>query len=483
MVLYGRRSAKSRMEKVEKMKNKTLLILLALITAFGLLLRLMDYDKIPPPDEAFDEVFYAWGGASWIAEGIPKSWSWFEDYKNYTYINQYGINWRIVWPVIEKPPIYFLLSGLTVLASGYTNYFQVPHTIIRILPLILSVFTIYLTGFLASKIFNKPIGLISALIYVTVPTIVLANRMSLTENLITPLMLLSTVFLIKENKNKNRYKFTLIIALLSFLSLLTKQVGIVIALSAGLIYFMQKDWRKIYIIFAAALIAAGMYLTIATYYDLGLFFKLQQQWRIAHTLSSLPEVAGNIFRFPTIGQKNHPFVDGAMLLGYIFLFSSFLWLKLDSKKDFPLKVFLIFPFLYLLLLTIGESGAGPFTFFGWYLFPLFPFLAIVLAKFLWNFYKKPQLLSLILLNIIIGSSIIRFIFITVPRQYQYLWQYAFIMFFLLSLGVLHRQRRVQQFFLIGSFAIFILVNVYTVFNMREIYEYSIKGLDFSLFAK
>ena len=74
------------------MKNKTFLILLALITVFGLFLRLIDYDKIPPPNEAFDEVFYAWGGASWIAEGVPKSWSWFEDYKNYTYINQYGIN-------------------------------------------------------------------------------------------------------------------------------------------------------------------------------------------------------------------------------------------------------------------------------------------------------------------------------------------------------------------------------------------------------
>jgi len=464
------------------MKNKTFLILIALITIFGLFLRLIDYDKVPPPDEAFDEVFYAWGGASWIAEGVPKSWSWFEDYKNYTYINQYGINWRIVWPVIEKPPIYFLLSGLTVLVSGYTNYFQVPHNIIRILPLILSIPTIFFTGFLASKVFNKTVGLISASLYATIPTIVLSNRMSLTENLITPLTLLAAVLLIRRG-GKNILKRTFIIGLIGFLSILTKQIGIVIALFAIVIYFIQKEWKKTYLIVIMTISAILIYLAIAAYYDLGLFFKLQQQWRIAHTFSSLPEVAGNIFRFPTIGPKNHPFVDGAMLLGFIFLFSSFLWLKLDSKKDFPLKIFLIFPFLYLLLLTIGESGGGPFTFFGWYLYPLFPSLAIILAKFLWDFYKKPQLISLILLNIIIGSSIIRFIFITIPRQYQYLWQYAFIMFFLLSLGVLHRQRRVQQFFLIGSFAIFILVNVYTIFNMQEIYEYSIKGLDFSLFAK
>ena len=483
MVLRGRRSAKSRMAKIEKMKNKTFLILLTLITVFGLLLRLMDYDQIPPPDEAFDEVFYAWGGASWITEGVPKSWSWFEDYKNYTYINQYGINWRIVWPVIEKPPIYFLLSGLTILASGYTNYFQVPHTIIRILPLVLSVFTIFFTGFLASKVFNKTVGLISVSLYATIPTIVLANRMSLTENLLTPLTLLAVLLLITKGKNENRLKTTFLIGLLAFFSILTKQIGIFITLSTIVIYFMQKEWKKTYLIVVMALFALLIYFAIALYYDLGLFFKLQQQWRIAHTFSSLPEVAGNIFRFPTIGPKNHPFVDGAMLLGYIFLFSSFLWLKLDSKKDFSLKAFLIFPFIYLLMLTIGESGEGPFTFFGWYLYPLFPFLAIVLAKFLYDFYKKPQLLPLILLNIIIGSSIIRFIFITTPRAYQYLWQYTFIMFFILSLGVLCRQRKFQRFFLIGVFAVFILVNIYTIFNMQQIYEYSVKGLDFSLFAK
>ena len=70
MVLYGRRSAESRMAKIEKMKNKTFLILLALITVFGLFLRLIDYDKIPPPNEAFDEVFYSSRGSSLITKTI-----------------------------------------------------------------------------------------------------------------------------------------------------------------------------------------------------------------------------------------------------------------------------------------------------------------------------------------------------------------------------------------------------------------------------
>src|SRR3990167_4072015 len=108
MVLYGRRSAASRMAKIEKMKNQTFLILLTLITVFGLFLRLKDYDKVPPPDEAFDEVHYAWGGATWIEEGIPKSWSNFDSYTNVLYLERYGVRWRVVAPLIEKPPLYFL---------------------------------------------------------------------------------------------------------------------------------------------------------------------------------------------------------------------------------------------------------------------------------------------------------------------------------------------------------------------------------------
>src|SRR3989304_7915906 len=146
MVLHGKRSARCRLEKVEKMKNNTFLLLLALITVFGLFLRLIDYDKVPPPEEDFDELHYAWGGATWIKEGIPKSWSNFDSYTNVEYLERYGIRWRVVSPLVEKPPLYFLLSGLTVIASGIKDVFSVSHSVIRILPIVLSVFTIFLTG-------------------------------------------------------------------------------------------------------------------------------------------------------------------------------------------------------------------------------------------------------------------------------------------------------------------------------------------------
>ena len=75
------------------MKKKTFYLIILLITTFSFYLRLKDYDKVPPINEAFDEVHYAWGGATWIKNGIPKSWSNFDSYKNVEYLEKYGIRY------------------------------------------------------------------------------------------------------------------------------------------------------------------------------------------------------------------------------------------------------------------------------------------------------------------------------------------------------------------------------------------------------
>src|SRR3989344_3985446 len=251
------------------MKNKTFLILIALITIFGLFLRLIDYDKVPPPDEAFDEVHYAWGGTTWIREGTPRSWSNFASYTNFEYIEKYGIKWRIVSPLIEKPPLYFLLSGMLVIASGVEDIFSVSHSVVRILPIALSICTIFLSGLFASRIFGNEIGLISALIYATVPTIVLANRMSVTENLITPLALLALV-IISNFKIKFSRTALLFLGITSALSFLAKQIGISVTASIILIFLQLKRTKYAIVIGSFGLLGIVAYLLFGAYYDLSL---------------------------------------------------------------------------------------------------------------------------------------------------------------------------------------------------------------------
>lgn len=451
------------------MKQKTFLVVLAIITLFSLILRLKDYDTVPPVNEAFDEVFYAWGGGTWIKEGVPKSWSYFEQYKNVEHVEYAGINWRIVSPSIEKPPLYSLINGVLISIAGIDDVFATPHRLIRHIPLFLSIFTVFLVGLVARRIFDARVGILSSLIYATVPTIVLTNRLSLTENLLTPLLLLALLLLTDDIREKTNFK-TIIIGILCALAVLTKQIGIFIPLGVAVIYFIFKKQSKFLIIVTLSAIGLFIYLAEGIYYGWDLFVSLQQQWRIAHPLSGLPEVIASIFRFQGIGPKNHPFIDGPILLGYLLLFTSPLLLKIDKFANYRNTLFLIFPFIYLILLAIGESGGPAFTFFGWYLYPLLPFVVILFAKFIWDFWQKPQFLTSALLFLVVGSSTIRFFFLLTPREFHYLWQYTFIGAILVFCSSIFLRKKLYQKILLAFFIVFIAVNILAIFNLGDIYQ-------------
>lgn len=450
------------------MKERAFYLILSIITLLSFALRFYKYDKVPPINEAFDEIHYAWGGATWIRESIPRSWSNLDSYENVTYLQRYGINWRIVSPLIEKPPLYFLLSGLLVVLSKPPDIFSTGHDVIRILPLFLSLPTVFLMALLARKIFNWQIGIISGLIFATTPAIILANRMSLTENLLTPLVLIS--MLIVTGNYSNKLRSSIYAGIISTFAILTKQIGVSVAVAISLIFFQRKQFKNGFAVLILAIIGFIIYLLFGAYYDWKLFLSLQQDVHIGHTLSGVPEIIADIFRFPTIGPKNRPFLDGAILLGYILLFASPLWFLKNENSKSPRSIFLIFPFIYLLFLAVGESGSGAFTFFGWYLYPLFPFLIILVAKLLYDFYHKPTFPIAALISLVIGSSAIRFLFLNFDRQYHYLWQYSYILLIILIMTSVLTNRRSAKILMIALFTIFICVNVLTAFNLEKIYS-------------
>ena len=485
------------------MKGKKFFFLLLTICLFGFFLRTIDYEKVPPYDESFDEIFYTWGGFNWLENGTPKSWSWFETYKNEEYLDAYGIHWRLVWPLIEKPPLYFWLAGLNARIWGVDNIYQVSHRVIRVLPLVLSLFTLFFVGLLGEIIFGKLIGLMGVFLCATVPSIILANRMSLTENLITPILLFCLILIVSENRKKRSNNIrAILIGIGVVLAFLTKQIGFVVALSTLCFYLILKSWRKMIIVGTFTFFGILVYLLIGYYYDWQLFWGLVQQWRIAHSLSGLPEITSAIFRYQGIGPKNHPFLDGSILISLLLLFSSPLWLLAPENKqerqiawktwlkvnpkisdlNWKKLVLLIPPFFYLVLLTIGESGQGPFTYFGWYIYPLYPFLMIILAKFLIDFFKRPTFFILVLILTTLGLSTIRFLFLILGRQYYYLWQYAFGFIVLLGIfGFFTSSGAIRKKVFILMALFFIVVNIIIDFRLLNIYSLAISGENLELF--
>lgn len=451
------------------MKQKKFVILLLLICLLGLILRLIDYDKTPAWRQSDDEIHYAWAGISWLQTGIPKSWSWLSSYPTNETLYAWGSQWRLVSPMLEKPPLYIFLSGTTALVAGQNEFHEIRLTTIRLLPIVLSVVTIGLLGIVTATVFSQSTGLLAALLYAIVPTIVLSNRLSVTENLLTTLMLGAAWFLL------NKPKQIIFIALIAGLAALTKQSGLSTILAVVAVYAYQKNLRAVII---SALIGIGMYSIyplIGFFYDSQLFLGLTQEARRIGIQGGLPQLVFSIISRPLITTEKL-FLDGTMLLGYILLFMSpysFLDQLPDRKQRNSLISLLIFPFSYLLYLMVFISAAEPIGtgqgFWGWYNYPLFPFLMVFVAALLMRIWQLLSLIQLLPVIAILGSSTIRFVFLFLPQSIWYRWQYVMILLFLTPIAFHFLSKTNKQRLLLVLFFIFMTVNLFTSFNLSSIY--------------
>ena len=448
------------------MKNKLFIILLVAIALLGLGLRLVDYDRLPGFEETQDEFFYPWAGMTMLQRKPPVGWSWFEAYPKREIKTFWGAQYPLVSPWLEKPPLYSLLSGAWMLLSGAKEIWEVRLTVLRLLPIGLSFFTIILTGILATKVFSRPVGIIAALLYATTPTMVMANRMSLTENLLTPIVLGTLCLFLTQFKSRAGVTLQpFLVGLGAALAILTKQAGISLGLTLILLFILRRNWRGTIITGLFSIFAIGIHWAIGYAFSWHLFITTQQELLAAFIKEGLPQLTQTIFLSPTIARKEHVFLDGAMLLGYLLLFSGPLWLK--TQRKFLVEDILAFPLIFVLLLALAASGAG-FSFYGWHVYPVFPFLMILLASVLVSQFQAPQFLTLLVFYLILGSSTLRFL-LQFSTKYQLLWPQILAggLIFLLSAFVF--KPKIRQVIFLVFFLLVIVVNIYTVVDLNQIY--------------
>ena len=445
------------------LSNKDFIILLLLIAVSGLSLRLIHYQAIPPFTETADEMIYPWYGMSLIKTGTPTSWSNFRTYRSSQKVIFWGEKYRLVSPYLDKPPLYPIITGSIILAAGIDNFPEVRLSILRLIPITLSLLSIILTGLLARSLFGKSVGLLSAILYATIPTIVLSNRLSLTENLLTPIALFAIYLFIRQEKTNTGASTAIILGALSGLAMLTKQIGLVLPLVISGIFLTQNKWKLAALVCSISFLVFSVYPLMITYYGWGFFLELMKEFSSYHT-KGLPEITYTILRLPLIGHSGGSFPDGAILAGYILLFSSPFWLFKKShslKQLLNLKLFLGFPILYVVILGLMESGHRSSYFFGWHVYPLFPFLAILLAKTMLDLWRKPLLLKALIYFLVIGFSTIGFLLKLLPR-YQHLWQIILALpLIIISLSFLHN-RTSQRTILTINLTLFITMNILVV---------------------
>jgi len=303
--------------------------------------------------------------------------------------------------------------------------------------------------------------------------------MNVTEALLTPFALLITYFLTKLIFVSRINLLTIVIGIISSLAVLTKQIGLAFSLSAFAFFLLRRQWGNIFIILGFVILSFGLIFLVGWIYDIELFFKLTKDLRV-HTLAGLPETILSIFRYPGISAKNRPFYDGTILASWILLFTAGFWINSfinDKNKEITKSktfLLLILPFAFLSLMALGESGSGAFNYFGRYVFPLFPYLMVVFALFIFRIWTRPGFFEVLFLLLFVGSSTIRFLFLNFPRQYHYLWQYSLLLLGILLLVFWPLGLKVRRILLLFYFLIFVLINLIVDFRLLNLYGPSVE---------
>lgn len=175
---------------------------LVVIFVCSLALRWLGLGVFPAPRATNDEYHYAWAGLSLLETGRPTSWSYMADEK----YQLAQIPWTphplvLVRPALDHPPLFSLLCGLAARLAGAHRvdvqstgsqsafFYEVDMGRLRHLSLLLYAASFFLLFQCSRYAFGTQAGLLACVFYGFTAHIVFHQRLLVTENLTTALML------------------------------------------------------------------------------------------------------------------------------------------------------------------------------------------------------------------------------------------------------------------------------------------------------
>lgn len=351
------------------------IILVAAIIVLGLILRLHNYSIYPQRGATSDEYTYTFLGLSLLTKHYPESWSNFPQYPSSVRydLSIRGIYFPMVHPYFDHPPLNGLLVAAWSLIRGENTYVKVDLRTIRLVPIALSVISSLLLFAIAKRMYDYKTAVWALLIYSTVTIFVMNTRVVFAENLLTPLFLFA-LYLYDKFSKKLTMKLAIFLGVLSGLSVLAKELGIVVFVTLLFFFVTEKiKWKKILIFTISSFFVAFLYVVYGFYFDKNLFLSV-----VLHQSSRQigPEVLQMLTQVPIIVNK--VYYDGWYFLGWLALFFGLY----DIGKN---KRIIVPALMYVLLLFISLTKEGEM---GWYVIPLYPFMAIAAAHMLKDSIEK-----------------------------------------------------------------------------------------------
>ncbi len=349
--------------------------LVGLLLLFSFLLRFHNYAVYPQRGATSDEYTYSFLGVSLLTQHKPISWSSFQAYGNYKNLTIDKIYFPIVEPYFDHPPLYGLLSGGWAILNHESTFESIKLSTIRLVPIALSLATTLLVFLIGSKLFGFKAGLWALLIFATTTTFVMNGRVAVSENLVAFWFALASYLYVLWHE-KFTGKRIAILGLICGFSFLTQIISTALFFAILFMLILKRvNFKKLAFFVLPFLFCVGLYLLYGAYFNWNLF------WQINLLQSARPIgplTFWYIFSTPIIINKIY--FDGWYLFSFLTLFLLFF----DQKN----RLLVLVPFFYILLLvlTLTEQGQS-----GWYIIPLFPFMALAAGKSLTDTIKEKNL--------------------------------------------------------------------------------------------
>lgn len=268
------------------------------------------------------------------------------------------------WPNIgfRAPLLPYVFSLFSFLKLDFLIQFIVP---------VFSVFSIYLVFLLGEKLFNKNVGLYSALLLSLIPIHVIYSNQTLTDSVVTFFIILSFLSFWEGFERGNK-KYKLLFGVFMALSLLTRYTTLWI-FPVFLLYFLIRDKSLSFL--------SDRYL----FYTIGFFFLVISPWLFYGS-----EYYGNIFGAFLHGFKASLYWGGVQtwnfflvnswksfsIVGVISVFSIFFIFLKKEYKNRGIYLLLIWIFFFFFMVTSMPHKEDRF------ILPIIPAICLISGFFI-----------------------------------------------------------------------------------------------------
>lgn len=449
------------------------IVALIFIVILGATLRLNNYSVVPPHGDTMDSYQEAWNGYHILHGEGPKSWEYvyfLPAYKNEDkkYMKWFGDSFMIVKRYIAHPPLFSIFAGIPPSISGAKDYLDCRLTTIRLTPILLSTFTIILVFLASHKIYkSNTVSIIASLIYATVPLIVAAGRIAKGDCLLALVLITGVLCVLKYTESKKK-KYIIFAGILAGVSFWCKETGICVIVILPILLGRKGFHREACITAGIGIILASCYFMYNYLINPETFFKI---------LSLRGEHQSTIFNIALnyIKESRLALSYASFGIGYLLWFW-FVIVYVMGKRD---QIIPITTFIF--LMTVCALSKDIHT-FGWFLLPIYPFMAIAGGVFMRDFISKPNTAKALLLLLVLLAVPLKEVLPVdlcksawLFRGYLAVGIIPFLAFDFLQYQSLPPGKNQ----IIGTIAkgacyayisIFIVMNVYIVYHLQDIYD-------------